>query len=279
MISNHLENPIISFSVKAYQVLLVAYPSKFQQEYGSHMLQVFQDCCLRAYRQNGTNGMLKLWAVTLFDLIHSLIEEHLQKETDMKKNDFIRLGGWSLMVGAIVFLPGAISMLLADSQSIDWNSTPMQLIAIAVFSAPILLALGMLGLRARYRNAGGILLFGAAVGGILVLVGMLVQFLTPDYSVSETYYYVWLGGVFLLNACLSIFGILALMQKPMPRWNWLPLVAGAWIPLLSLLAVTIGPSFEAFLSIIIAGLIVMTIAQVMLGYILQADASQDLATA
>ncbi|HJS18051.1 MAG TPA: hypothetical protein VJ785_04855, partial [Anaerolineales bacterium] len=113
-------------------------------------------------------------------------------------------------------------------------------------------------------------------GGLLVVVGTLVQFLTPDYSVSETYYFVWLGGVLFLNICLSIFGVLALIEKPLPRWNWLPLVAGAWILLLPLLAGIMGsPSPTVFIAV----LVIMTIAQVMLGYILQADASWEMATA
>lgn len=195
----------------------------------------------------------------------------------MSKSELIKLSGWALIVGAIAFLPGAIGMLFYESQTIDWNTPPMQLAAFAVFWAPVLLAVGMLGLRARYGIGGGILLFGAMVGGLLVIVGTLVQFLTPDYSVSETYYGVWLGGVLVLNVCLSIFGILALIQKPMPRWNWLPLVAGAWILLLPLLAGIMGDSPSP--TIFIAVLVIMTVAQVMLGYILQADALRETATA
>jgi hypothetical protein len=195
----------------------------------------------------------------------------------MSRSELIKLSGRLLMVGAIVFLPGAIGMLFYESQAIDWNTPPMQLAAFAVFWAPVLLAVGMLGLRARYGIGGGILLFGAMVGGLLVIVGTLVQFLTPDYSVSETYYGVWLGGVLVLNVCLSIFGVLALIQKPLPRWNWLPLVAGAWILLLPLLAGIMGDSPSP--TIIIAVLVMMTVAQIMLGYILQTDTSQATATA
>lgn len=193
----------------------------------------------------------------------------------MNKKIFVRLAGLLLMVGALAFLPGAIGMLFYESQTIDWNTPPMRLAEFAVFWAPVLLAVGILGLRARYRIGGGILLFGAMVGGFLVIVGTLVQYLTPDYSVSETYYGVWLGGVLVLNGCLSIFGILALIQKPLPRWNWLPLVAGVWILLLPLLAGIMGsPSPAIFITV----LVMMTVAQIMLGFILQADTSPRTAT-
>jgi len=194
----------------------------------------------------------------------------------MNHSNFIRLSGWAFIIGAIAFLPGAIAMLSWEGQSTGSTPVTMQLAAFAVFWAPILLAVGMLGLRARYKIGGGVLLFGAALGGLLVIVGTLVQFLTPDYSVSEAYYGVWLGGVLVLNLCLSIFGVLALIQKPFPRWNWLPLVAGAWILLLPLLAGIIGSPSSP---IIIAVLVLMTVAQIMLGYLLQADLSQEMATA
>lgn len=194
----------------------------------------------------------------------------------MNNSTFIRLSGWLMILGAVAFLPGAIGMLFWESQTLSWSPSVMQLAALAVFWAPVLLAVGMLGLRARYKIGSGVLLFGVIVGGLLVIVGTLVQFLTPDYSVSETYYGVWLGGVLVLNLCLSIFGVMALLEKPLPHWNWLPLVAGAWILLLPLLAGIIGSMSSP---IIIAVLVIMTIAQVMLGYILQADTSPKMATA
>jgi hypothetical protein len=212
----------------------------------------------------------------------------MQKETDMNKADFIRLSGWLLMASAVAFLPGAIGMILSETRYAirSWDSFPFNVAAFAVFWAPLLLAVGILGLRARYGSAideagRGVLLFGAIVGGLLVVVGTLVQFITPDYSVSETYYYVWLGGVYLLFTCLSIFGVVAVVKKPLPRWNGLPLTAGIWItliPILGILGVNSPPSDTA-LVIGISAFIIMTIAMILLGYILQADALQETATA
>lgn len=267
----------VTFSIRIYQLLLHAYPAEFRQEYGAHMMQVFQDCCLRTVRQGGGNGMVRLWVVTLLDLVQSVISEHRQKETYMSRSRFIRLSGWALIVGAIAFLPGFIGMLFWEARTFDWSTPPMQLAAFAVFLAPILTAVGLAGLRVRYKVGSAILLFGIVIGLILIIGGALVQFLTTDYSVSETYYYVWLGGVFVLYVGLSIFGILALIEKPLPRWNWLPLAAGVWLPLMPLLAGIMEYSLS--LTIIIAGLVLMTIAQVMLGYILQADTTQEVTPA
>jgi len=188
----------------------------------------------------------------------------------MKNSNFIRLSGWSFIIGAIAFLPGAIGMLFYGSLTL----TPlMQLAAFAVFWAPVLLSVGLLGLRARYKVGGGILLFGAIVGGVLVIIGTLVQFLTPDYSVSMSYYNVWLAGVVILNICLLLFGFVALKERPLSRWNWLPLAAGAWILLFPLLAGIAGsPSSPVMITILVA----MTVAQAILGYILQANTSLEM---
>ena len=67
--------PVVVLSVKVYRALLVAYPTAFQQEYGPHMIEVFRDCCLRAFKQNGRKGIVKLWGITLLDFIESLVTE------------------------------------------------------------------------------------------------------------------------------------------------------------------------------------------------------------
>jgi len=72
----------------------------------------------------------------------------------MEKDAFVRLSGWSIIVGAIAFLSGAIGMLFYESHTVDWNTPRMQLAAFAVFWAPVLLAVGLLGLRAREAGMG-----------------------------------------------------------------------------------------------------------------------------
>jgi uncharacterized membrane protein YbjE (DUF340 family) len=119
-----------------YQLLLKAYPAKFRREYGSHMAQVFGDCCLQAVRQGGRNGLIMLWVVTLFDLIQSVVSEHQQKEIEMKKEmkpQDIRMAGGALIAGAIVFGLSAISEQVYG-----------------FLLSMLLLAVGILGLRSRY---------------------------------------------------------------------------------------------------------------------------------
>jgi len=184
----------------------------------------------------------------------------------MNNSNFIRLGGWSFIIGAIAFLRPAILQLDYGSRTISPFMT------FAFFWAPVLLVIGLLGLRARYKIGGGVLLFGAIVGGVLLIVGALMQYLTPYYSVSVTYFWAWIGGLLVLHICLFIFGIVMFIKKPLLHWNWLPLAAGMWVPLLLLLSGILGdgdsPSSKVF---VITVFTTMTIAQVLLGFMLQAD--------
>jgi len=189
----------------------------------------------------------------------------------MNNSNFMRLSGWSFIIGAIAFLPAAILQLDYGSRTIS------PLMTQTFFWAPVLLVVGLLGLRARYKIGSGVLLFGAIVGGLLLVVGTLGQFLAPNYSVSVTYFGVWIGGLLVLHICLFIFGIVMFIKKPLPRWNWIPLFAGMWVPLLLLLSGILGdgnsPSQRIF---VIAVSVIMTVAQVMLGYMLQADVTDDI---
>jgi len=275
------DSPIIAFSVKIYQVLLIAYPAKFRQTYGSHMLQVFRDCCLRAFRQNGTNGMLRLWAITLFDLLRSLIEEYLQKETFMTRSKFIRLSGWSLMLGAVAFFVFTISALVES----NFYDPYMRLkifydtrIVFGIGISSILLAAGILGLRARYGGkvsiAGKhILLIGAITGPVISLFGALG-------SEARVFTWAWLllyAGNIVLLACLAIFGISALRAKPLPRWNGLPFIAGLWFPILlpsTMIANANGVPGNITLNIAKGILLLQSVALFLLGYLLQANVSE-----
>ncbi len=210
MISKPVENPIIAISAKVYQVLLVTYPAKFQQEYGPHMVQVFRDCCLRMFHQSGTNGILKLWAITFIDLISSALAEHLQKENEMSKSMFIKLSGWAFIVGSFAFMT-----ILSGS------------IAGSVIGS-ILIAIGMLGLRARYGESVG------SFGRNFLLVGVVGMVLAyaaiPIFREVEILYLLPFAGPAVLLIGLTMFGLATLVKKPLSRANWLPLVAGIWYP-------------------------------------------------
>ena len=279
MISKPIENPIVAISVKIYRALLVAYPTKFQQEYGSQMMQVFRDCCLRAFRQSGTNGILKLWALTLFDFVQSLIEEHLQKETFMTRSNFIRLSGWSLILGAATFF---LFILVAFLASIDNPYGPISPFTeigwmVSTLATPFLLGVGLLGLRTRYGDEVGsfgknILLLGAIAGPVFNIIGITVP------QIGDWGWLLSFTGNAVLLACLSIFGIAVLSVKPLPRWNSLPLTAGVWFPIIVILmyileAMGLSQDLLAGPAFIVIPLQCVLLA--LLGYMLQGDVLEE----
>jgi hypothetical protein len=276
------EHPVVAFSLRIYQALLVAYPAEFQREYGSHMLMVFRDCCLRAVRQSWTNGMIRLWAVTLIDLFSSLIEEHTRKETDMTRSKFIRLSGWSLMLGAVVLFLFPLSWYMKEnlydpfrrfSEFYEMSSV------MSILVSPILLAIGMLGLRIRYGDevsglGKNFLLLGAISGPIVTYIGA---------AGATTIEWIWILlyiGPAILLACLTIFGVAVISRKPLPRWNILPLLAGTWYPAAFFIAMIMaGISGEwpetPFTTLEFILFTLQCIALFLLGYILQADVPEE----
>ena len=280
MIAGNREHPVLAFSVRVYGALLAAYPSRFRQEYGSHMLMVFRDCCLRAIRQDGMTGMTRLWMVTLLDLIQSVIAEHSRKETVMTKSNFIRMSGWSLMLGAFtlfLFLVGIYLQYEVYDPFRRFQAFNEYSFLVSVWATPVLLAVGVLGLRTRHGGEVGIfgkniLLLGAIAGPATNIIGV---YATP--RVDWGWILLFTGNAVLL-ACLSIFGMLALRVKPLPRWNGLPLFAGIWYPALFIMILII----QAFgwdgspEPIFVAVVMMQSIALGMLGYILQADAPEEM---
>lgn len=265
MISQRTQLPIVAFSVRVYQALLVAYPTKFQQEYGSQMVQVFQDCCLRALRQGGTNGMLKLWAVTLFDLVQSVISEYRQKEVQMKKEmkpEDVRMAGWALMAGAVIFILSII------------REQP-----IGTILSMMLFFGGMLGLRSQYGEKVGsfaknILLIGAVLGVVTSIVGLV------GARVDNLWILIYTGPA-MLFACLALFGVVALYKKPLSRWNVLPLIAGIWYPAFFFQSViksinTKGQG-DPTNNVTMALVLLQCIALFILGYILKSDVPEETA--
>ena len=282
MIIQSTELPIVTLSVKVYRVLLSAYPTRFQQEYGPEMTQVFQDCCLRTVRQSGTSGMMKLWLVTLFDLVQSVVSEHAHKEIEMKKEmkpEDIRMAGWALIWGAITFAIGMLSQLVGGTDF--WTIGT----ALVILLSLPLLVIGLLGVRNRYGdNVGGfgrnILLAGAILGPLkclITFVGGVAQLVREDLGWILLYV-----GLAVLLACLALFGIVALHKKPLPRWNVVPVIAGVWYPILILywFVPLVSPgAWEGRLnipdSVSIILLTIQSIALAALGFILKSDILEE----
>jgi len=277
MISRMTHVSTVNFSVTLYRILLALYPKDFRDEYGPHMVQVFQDMSLRAYRKDGSDGVFRLWAITLFDLLKSVVEEHLQKETNMNKSTFIRMSGWALALAGIAFIMVFSMWYLEENNPllhiVNTSYGTISYVS-GLYVGPFLLAVGLLGLRSRYSEVIGslgrtVLLFGAVIGLVISLIGMIG---TP---INDNLWAMLIYGPAVSMFFLAVFGILGLSSKPLPRWNGLPILAGIVFPALLVIVYGLGLSSTSFEWFVAVGLAIQFLAMIVLGFILQGDVPQQ----
>jgi hypothetical protein len=147
-----------------------------------------------------------------------------------------------------------------------------------------LLVVGLLAVRKRYGERIGwfgrnILLLGSILGPMISLAGLI------GTSVADLWILIYVGPAVLL-ACLALFGVVALFKNPLPRWNFVPVIAGFWFPTVLLIPMLItfitgDPSSNTSFNDIAnyAFLTLQSVALVALGYILKSDVPQELASA
>jgi hypothetical protein len=145
----------------------------------------------------------------------------------MTKAEFSKLSGLALIAGSFAFIT-----ILSGS---DPLAIPGSVIS------TLLLAAGMLGLRASYgehasRFGRNILLLGV-IGPILlciVIASMALIYRSGNLTDAEVeakgLWIVIFGGPAISLLGLTLFGLAALSSKPMARFNWLPVFAGIWYP-------------------------------------------------
>jgi hypothetical protein len=284
MLERNTEPRLVALSLTAYRLLLAFYPTHFRREYGSHMAQVFRDNCRRSYRQSGPPGMLALWALTLFDWFKSVIEEQLNRETNMIRAKWIRSSGWGLMVGPFALFAGLgdpvqyrslldnLFGMPADHRRLNAyrfvsETVPTFLILVGLS----LILFGFWGLSSHYRQKVGrfgrlclrLLVINAGVtaaGGVLSLTG------------TEMWWITFILGFFATYILLGAFGIAALKDRPLPRWNTLPLVTGIIFSGIVVIGLISGwDENPNFLSITMA---FSLLGSVLIGYVLQSEAAQ-----
>ena len=140
----------------------------------------------------------------------------------MSKSELIKLSGWAFIAAALAFLT-----ILTGS---DLLAIPGSEIS------AILLAIGLLGLRACYGEyVGGfsrnILLLGASGPILLVIViAMGLSGILTETQITKGLWILLFGGPAITLLGLTLFGLSALISGPMARFNWLPIFAGIWYP-------------------------------------------------
>jgi hypothetical protein len=107
----------VALIARLYRTLLLAYPRRFRQEYGLHVLQVFTDRCRDAYEQGGLAALIGVWPHGVGDLIWTALAEWrivwkeplLDEERRYKAlaGRYLLWGGCWPMLGVAIALAGA----------------------------------------------------------------------------------------------------------------------------------------------------------------------------
>jgi hypothetical protein len=243
------------------------------------MAQVFRDCSLKAHRQYGIPGMLSLWAITLFDWLKTVLEEQTQRGTAMTREKFIRLSGWGMILSGFSLLFGFLAsnmdaILGRSLMGPDEVNRYEAISTILIAAGSLLLMLGFIGMLLRYGEqtggVGKIVLRSGVLFGMLSITG---AWMLGVYDVDWAWT-TWFISFTMIFVCLSLFGLLTLRQKLLPRWNALPLVAGIGIPLFFLISSIWEIFIDGWVNDQGVGLMILLITAVsvgLLGFVLQGD--------
>lgn len=275
------DSPTVDLSVRFYKLLLTAYPSEFRREYGPHMLQLFRDCSLRVYNLSGPTGMFSLWTVTLFDFFSTVVEEHLHKETNMTKEKFIQLSGWALVLAAVTLvvgfgLGGGETSYDDPLGGRDGFYEYSQLIMIP--ASMLLFTIGMIGLRARFGDkVSGIgnigLIIAPISGGVAFIASIALYAMVANWMGPWWNFFVY--GMMVMFSGLALFGIDALIKKPLPRWNGVPLLTSIWFPVLGVTVILLNQLGVDTTSggdvLWLFSTVSVVLGTIVLGYLLQSD--------
>jgi hypothetical protein len=198
----------------------------------------------------------------------------------MSKSESIKVSGWFFVAGAFAFIT-----ILSSSHTIQNPGSVL---------SSMLLTVGMSGLQSAYGERAG------SLGRAMLLLGMLgpviwfiliasmalmhsLGMLTETHVREGLWVLLFIGPAISLLG-LTLFGLTALVSKPMPRLNWLPLLAGVWYPvtftLFSIYDVSHKGVFpDQYRSELVLMMVIQFLALCILGLVLIDDSSKELTMA
>ncbi len=142
------------------------------------------------------------------------------------------LGGPALVLSWLASSRPEYARFNARSLSIDRviNLAEMPLLAMGI----LLISMGFIGLLVRYSSASGA--FGRYSLGLAVLAGVVCAAGIVGLGVtkSDPWWTLFFLGVVFQFLGATLFGVARLKHHVLPRWNGLPLLAGLWVPLFTL---------------------------------------------
>jgi hypothetical protein len=133
----------------------------------------------------------------------------------------------------------------------------------------------MAGLYAGYGEKVGKFGQGSLIVGVLAGAVSLISILPMSLPSGDIAWVIWSTSLVVMFMGLALFGVAAVRTKALPRGNILPILAGAWLPLVFILGYVFealtGRGIEIVDAYLFALMAVIAIALFLLGYIVQSD--------
>jgi hypothetical protein len=78
------QSALLTILTQFFRLLLYAYPTRFRQEYGLSISQVFRDEARSLLQEKNTAVLLQFFSRTLFDLVKNILVEHIEELFNIK---------------------------------------------------------------------------------------------------------------------------------------------------------------------------------------------------
>lgn len=184
---------LLRASDRLYYRLMYAYPRGFRQEYGREMEQVFHACSREAYALQGPWGVIRLWRLTLGDLVSTALNVRMEvswipslSPQELRKH--VTILGWIyLLLHALFLLIGGSVYVYTETGGTAGASTAE--------AAAMLGLLTLLALPGLFAGDG--LLKGRNWGRVLALVVGIIAF-----------------GAFPIGTVISLYTFWVILQEP-----------------------------------------------------------------
>ena len=215
------QSHILTFSVRLYNLLLLAYPTRFRRAYGREMAQVFRDDIRDTFQESGAAGLIGLWFLVGLDLLETAFAEHIWEVFHMPIEKVERWTGVAATLGGAlwVFVP-----LSVEVWNVDLNEGVLIFLMLAIM---LLWAIALGGLYRRLPAASypanKVTFAMVEIGLLLLAIGLLLLNYTELEEVPTA-----MGILALIGMVLGIagMGVIALVHRVLGFWRFAPLTLG-----------------------------------------------------